>query len=228
MVRGKIAKEIMETEETYIKSLEDIMTVLIAPLRKALERKKPIISADDVSFFTEQFRPIVAFNKPFQQALRKRVSCWKFQMCLADLFSALDNKAMIEVYTRYMLSCNTTLDRFTSLCQTNKAFRHFVSVCFQLPASSCTMPLNMTICMFQTCEKTFHDEASNGCTFQSFLILPIQRPPRCLYHGLLLMLGFTSFSFSDLLLLREMRKCTPSDHPDSSKFVSPMQTSCFE
>ena len=119
----------METEKTFVRSLENIITVFIVPLQRASESKKPIISADDVSFFAEQFRPVVVFNAPFQQALEKRISCWHFQTCVADLFKALDNKKMIEVYARYTLLCNATLDKFTSLCQTNKAFRHFVSVC---------------------------------------------------------------------------------------------------
>lgn len=127
--RGKISREICETEETYVKSLEDIITVFIDPLQRALEGMKPIISGEDVSLFAKHFHPVIAFNTPFLLELRKRVSCWHFQTRLADLFTSLDNKTMIEVYARYTLSCNAILDRFTFLCQTNKAFHRFVLVC---------------------------------------------------------------------------------------------------
>ena len=90
---------------------------------------KPIISGEDVSLFAKHFHPVIAFNTPFLLELRKRVSCWHFQTRLADLFTSLDNKTMIEVYARYTLSCNAILDRFTFLCQTNKAFHRFVLVC---------------------------------------------------------------------------------------------------
>ena len=129
MIREKIVKEIIETEETYVKSLEDVMTMFITPLQKALEKGKPIIPYDDVSCFVEQFRPVMDFNMPFRQALRERLSQWHFQMCFADLFTSLDNKTMFEIYARYTVMCSTVLDRFTSLCQTNKEFRRFVSVC---------------------------------------------------------------------------------------------------
>jgi len=175
LTRSKIVHEILNTEITYLKSLGDIMCTFVSPLQEALKRGKPIVSVEDVQLFAGEFQPIINFNTQFLAALKKRVGNWQIRACISDLFVALDNRVMIETYARYTVMMNTVLDRFSMLRKTNAAFNKFVT----------------------TCEKSFWDEAHSGSSFQSFLILPIQRPPRY------------------LLLLRELRKCTSKDHPDS-------------
>lgn len=156
--RSRIAHEICDTEQTYVSSLADLVRVFVSPLRQALERGRPIIAADDLGVLFAHFEPVIRFNSRLLAALRERVAHWHRGACIADLFCALDVPAMIALYADYTTSCSTVLDRFSQLRKDNTRFNAFVS----------------------TCEKTFWDNAHTGNSFQSFLILPIQRPPRCL------------------------------------------------
>lgn len=157
--RSRIAHEICTTEATYVSSLADLVRVFVSPLRLALERGRPIIAADDLGVLFAHFEPVIRFNSRLLAALRERVAHWHRGACIADLFCALDVPAMIALYADYTTSCSTVLARFSQLRKDNTRFNAFVS----------------------TCEKTFWDNAHTGNSFQSFLILPIQRPPRCLF-----------------------------------------------
>ena len=188
--RARIAHEICDTEATYVSSLADLVRVFVSPLRQALERGRPIIAADDLGALFAHFEPVIRFNSRLLAALRTRLAHWRRGACVADLFCALDVPAMIALYADYTTSCSAVLDRFSQLRKDNARFNAFVS----------------------TCEKNFWDNAHTGNSFQSFLILPIQRPPRCLSFFLLVLSLCFLIHFGVFLSCTNTNKHRPIAH----------------
>eukprot|EP00727_Mastigamoeba_balamuthi_P002217 m51a1_g11993 putative calcium calmodulin-dependent protein kinase type 1 (1303) ;mRNA; r:903830-910222 len=154
--RSKVAHELESSEATYLKSLVDLVDVFVTPLRKALEKGKPLISAEDIGELFSQFERVYQFNLGFYKRLKRRVKKWTIGSTIGSVFSKLDREGMLEIYSEYTVSYNNVLERFLSLRRSNSAFDKFVD----------------------TCEKHFWNKAGTGNSFQAFLILPIQRLPR--------------------------------------------------
>ena len=158
MHRSKVAHELCTTEQTYMASMTDLVRVFVSPLRQALERGRPIIGADDIGALFGHFESVIRFNSGLQRALVARTANWTRGSLVADIFCALDWREMIACYADYTTSCNAVLERFAALRKDNARFNSFVTMC----------------------ERNFWDNAHTGSSFQAYLILPIQRPPRCL------------------------------------------------
>jgi len=70
--RDKIVKEIVETEETYVKSLNDLMKIYHEPLLNS-----PYLKQEEVDFIFSGLPTIIAVNEELLKSLHEKMKVWK-------------------------------------------------------------------------------------------------------------------------------------------------------
>ena len=81
--RTEIAREILETEKSYVKYLNVLLKVYLEPMKK----EEDVISAQDVRFIFSQVEVIKNYNELILAKLTQRMSHWyKEEGKLGDIF----------------------------------------------------------------------------------------------------------------------------------------------
>eukprot|EP01135_Chromosphaera_perkinsii_P007042 Nk52_evm21s675 gene=Nk52_evmTU21s675 len=128
-----------------------------------------LISAEDAKAIFINWPTLIDINTEFLDTLQERKKSWSDSQCIGDIF--IDFASKFKKYTLYVNFYNKGKEVLKKLEKSNSLFREFIRYCKMNPR----------------------------CGRQSladFLILPVQRIPRC------------------LLLIQELYEHTPKDHPD--------------
>ena len=95
--RVQVAQELLATEETYVKNLEDLMTVFCTPLEQNAASKNEeerVITKDDTRTIFGSLKMILPVNRMLLQDLKERLSVTEDQYVLVgDSF-----KNMVRFY----------------------------------------------------------------------------------------------------------------------------------
>lgn len=84
--RTEIAKEIFETEKSYVKYLNVLLRVFLEPMKK----EEDVISAQDVRFLFSQVEVIKNYNELILNKLAKRMGQWyQEEGKLGDIFLSM-------------------------------------------------------------------------------------------------------------------------------------------
>eukprot|EP01122_Echinamoeba_exundans_P009633 TRINITY_DN3450_c0_g2_i1.p1 TRINITY_DN3450_c0_g2~~TRINITY_DN3450_c0_g2_i1.p1 ORF type:complete len:1133 (+),score=306.85 TRINITY_DN3450_c0_g2_i1:263-3400(+) len=146
--RNEIAKEMVTTEETYVRNLQVLVDVYLKAL-KALG--DDIIPAATIRIIFSEIEVIKSYNTIIVQKLRARYQKWYSEgQKVGDIFLQLT--PFLKVYTAYVNNYNLALKTVTELAQNQKIAKVLMD---------CRM-----------------DSATSGLELTSFLIMPIQRIPR--------------------------------------------------
>ena len=153
--RVRVTREIMETEETYIKSLRTLTSFFYRPLQKG-----NLLPTDDLKqLFPPQLNSLLICHTDLLDKLNERLSNPKFRGIIGDLFSDLCPGSMsmdfFQMYSGYVQAFPAALSVYDKHIRANKEFRGFIRACMESP--SC-----------------------RGLDLCAFLLTPIQRLPRYL------------------------------------------------
>ena len=163
--RHRIAKEIVETEASYVKGLQTCMFVYFEPLRKMIHPspitdpratktwKKGMLAKEDLLTMVSNIDSIIVVHEELLSSLQARWSSWKDDdpnsQRIGDLFERFSK--YFTLYTIYVNNLSSSLAVLERLSD-DKSFQ------------------------------TFHDEAmelhAERLRLMSYLIMPIQRMPR--------------------------------------------------
>lgn len=168
--RDRIAKEILDTEQSYVKSLGVCIKVFLNPL-VVNPPSPPLLSPETVGSVFLNIQRIFKINCEFLKKLKQRMTNAE-DVVLGDLFLWLWNETKILTeYTYFINNFNAAQALTEELSTKAQKVKDY----------------------FERCQFT---EASHGMPLSGYMILPVQRVPRY------------------ILLLSDLMKHTPDDHPD--------------
>eukprot|EP01103_Thecamoeba_quadrilineata_P007479 TRINITY_DN17353_c0_g1_i1.p1 TRINITY_DN17353_c0_g1~~TRINITY_DN17353_c0_g1_i1.p1 ORF type:complete len:823 (+),score=196.91 TRINITY_DN17353_c0_g1_i1:5-2473(+) len=148
--RAHVAKEILSTEQLYVKSLEIIIRVFLNPLTEVSLKPKSFVTKEDLKVIFSDIVIIESINRQLLNDIENRIKNWSMHTLLGDVF--LHFVAHFKVYTGYLQNYNESLSRINLLSK-NEKFAKLILECKKDPE----------------CQQL---------DLPSFLIKPVQRIPR--------------------------------------------------
>eukprot|EP01101_Sappina_pedata_P002276 TRINITY_DN12522_c0_g1_i1.p1 TRINITY_DN12522_c0_g1~~TRINITY_DN12522_c0_g1_i1.p1 ORF type:complete len:812 (-),score=303.15 TRINITY_DN12522_c0_g1_i1:14-2449(-) len=148
--REHVGKEILSTEQVYVKSLQTCIKVYLKPLEEEATKTKALLSRDDIKVIFSDLETIEGVNKNLLADLEERILKWNTRTCLGDVF--LKFVRFLKVYTGYLQNYNSSMDRINTLCKNVK----FANLLTEIKKHPDCKSLDLA----------------------SFLIMPVQRVPR--------------------------------------------------
>lgn len=133
-------------------------------------RESGILEEDVIQSIFLGLDSVINYSKAFMARLESRYQPWSIHSKLGDIFHSLDD--MVDAYSGFINNCTHSAELVLK-CKENPKFVNFMLEQEKKPA-----------CNYQTIE--------------SFMIMPVQRPPRY------------------VMLMEQLAKYTPVDHPDYS------------
>ncbi|XP_071513827.1 uncharacterized protein [Panulirus ornatus] len=150
--RCRVARELLDTEKKYCKTLWTIQDTFAEPLKKA-----GILSHKDITtLFPEEVYQLYDKHCLLQHQLRERLASWKWQPLVGDIVSRFTDPRhtdVLRLYTAYVNDFPEVLKTFHKLCRTSQPFTKFIKACLEQPACG-------------------------GLDLGAFLLTPVQRVPR--------------------------------------------------
>jgi hypothetical protein len=147
--RNEIVKEILTTEDKYVKQL----TVLVNVYMKALESLgESLLPAAKIRSIFSEIKVIVSYNTVILNMLQARVQKWfESEQVLGDIFLRFTD--FLKVYTAYVNNYNESMSTMQDQMINNPAFSEAMQQSREHPSVA-------------------------GMEMSSYLIMPIQRIPR--------------------------------------------------
>ena len=148
--RTFILNEILETEETYVSKLRVLVDVFIKPLRAAESSKQPILSQQQIRDIFGGLEVILGYNEVLLGMLRQTMQEWSEDNRIGHIF--LKIAMFLKSYVSYVQNYEKAMETLTT---------------------AWTLPAFQSFMRTSAVQKALGKES-----LSSFLIVPIQRPPR--------------------------------------------------
>ncbi|KAL6075688.1 RhoGEF domain containing protein [Balamuthia mandrillaris] len=159
--RTKIAREIYESEKTYVTRLQTVVEVFINPFREMEENRSSkeessnysssaILTKEERKLLFSELEVILGYQEELLSNLTLRIESWSLDQRLGDIFKNM--VTFLKVYTSYVNQFNQAITLLANL-KTRPDFKAVLS----------------------------YMESKKRCnrqTLNSFLIMPVQRIPR--------------------------------------------------
>ncbi|KAJ2686982.1 hypothetical protein IWW39_003252 [Coemansia spiralis] len=155
--RANIAAEILDTERTYVEGLELIEKLFISPLLASAQQHGPILSRKEVRQLFANFPDIITLSKELLAQLEARIGSGATPQwdpatgLIGDIFLRI--APFLKMYSLYLRNFRSALADISRWLIANQAFSRFIQQANASPECK-------------------------GLTFQSYLLLPVQRIPR--------------------------------------------------
>jgi hypothetical protein len=152
-----VCREILNTEESYVKSLQLMLALGLFPLREALRvPERMIISDQEIRILFSSIEVLVPLHQVFLEKLRPKILKFNIDTMIGDAMDELTK--YVRIYTDYINNYDQSRDLLNALTVGPKANRKFVNFITNFHDHPDTMPIG---------------------DLASFLIMPIQRtsPP---------------------------------------------------
>ncbi|XP_018022194.1 uncharacterized protein LOC108678323 isoform X2 [Hyalella azteca] len=150
--RCRVARELLETEKKYCRTLWIIQDTFAEPLKK-----RGILSQPDIdTLFPSEVYQLYDKHCHLQHQLRERLVSWQWQPLVGDIlakFTEPHQSDVLRLYTSYVNDFPEVLKTFNKLCRNSPPFTKFIKSCLEQP--SC-----------------------GGLDLGAFLLTPVQRIPR--------------------------------------------------
>jgi len=166
--RGRIAAEILVSERTYTLGIDVMIKKYMNPLLSHAQSKKPCITEQEAKAIFSIADIILNFHSMFLEGLEARILTWSETTCIGDYFSKMAE--FLRCYAQYVNNYDRAMELLEQL-EKRPAFAALLA-------------------------KLTNSEDIKGQSLYSYLIMPIQRPPR--YE----------------LLLSDLLRHTSEDHND--------------
>ncbi|KAL6065859.1 RhoGEF domain containing protein [Balamuthia mandrillaris] len=126
MKKVEAAKELYETEVTYVRS----MMILINGFKKPLEAEK-IVSEQEVTSLFSNVETLLGFHKEFLKKIKERVAEFTVETSLGDLI--LELIPYLKTYTQYTSNYDNCIQTLQNLTDKNAKFSAYLDRCMKAP-----------------------------------------------------------------------------------------------
>lgn len=86
VVRQRVAKELLQTEQSYVDSLKTVCELLITPIASNAKRGLPIIKDDEFFGVFANIEELLEYHKHFLCVLQPRIDQWSDSTTVGDIF----------------------------------------------------------------------------------------------------------------------------------------------
>jgi hypothetical protein len=124
-MRIKVLKELIETEKTYLHSLEITQKFFYEPLKLQTNTARPVASMQEVNTIFSSLETIYHFTTELKKKLDERMKEWPSNQRIGDIFVQL--APMMKIYADYVNKFDTAIQVYKKLMQ-NKRFAEFLEV----------------------------------------------------------------------------------------------------
>ncbi|KAF2072417.1 hypothetical protein CYY_006274 [Polysphondylium violaceum] len=171
--RDKVAKEILETEQVYVRNLEIIVQDYLKPLKVI---NPPLLSPKSLSIIFGHIEDLLIVNRELLTSIEDRMKTWYSDKRMGDIFAKL--APFLKMYTEYCSNYDKAISRLKQKSDENKDLSAYLK---------------------RICSESIKNNGI-GLDLQSLLIMPVQRIPR---YKLLIqsLVSFTPKESSDSALL---------------------------
>ncbi|KAJ2747840.1 hypothetical protein GGI20_000135 [Coemansia sp. BCRC 34301] len=155
--RANVAAEILDTERTYVEGLGLIEKLFISPLLASAAQHSPILSRKEVRQLFANFPDIITLSRELLAQLEARIGPGAIPRWdaatgrIGDIFQRI--APFLKMYSLYLRNFRSALADISRWLIANQAFARFIQQANASPECK-------------------------GLTFQSYLLLPVQRIPR--------------------------------------------------
>ena len=138
--RLKIVKEMVETEESYVNTLETIIHVFMGAISRANESarvmgsREPVLSKTDLMTIFSNIEGLLMLNQHLLEGLKKRLENWVAHEGVGDVF--LDFGPYFKLYTLYIQNFSTALTTLDNKMKQSEEFATIITTCEQNPRCS--------------------------------------------------------------------------------------------
>ena len=147
-------KEMVDTEETYLKALDLGWNYFLNPLQTMIKVGDPIINQEGIDVIFSTLEQIRKNNKELLTMLKARLNTWHVDQLVGDVFNdALTNKKLLQPHVDFIQAYSKSTEGRMRLTKEIGAFSQLLAVIRMLP------PME-------------------GRSLEDILINPIQRIPR--------------------------------------------------
>eukprot|EP01125_Pyxidicula_operculata_P012370 TRINITY_DN4061_c0_g1_i1.p1 TRINITY_DN4061_c0_g1~~TRINITY_DN4061_c0_g1_i1.p1 ORF type:complete len:1793 (+),score=446.36 TRINITY_DN4061_c0_g1_i1:61-5439(+) len=122
--RRRIVQEMLQTEETYVKSLNQLHETWEKPLRVAVELDKPIISKEEIDSIFSNVQAIHLLHEHILKALQERIQNWNDTKKIGDVF--IQNAPVLKLYVKYINNYDSSINTIKNTLKTSKPFSNFL------------------------------------------------------------------------------------------------------
>ena len=122
--RDRVARELRDTEESYVQSLDTCIRRYLTPLRTGSWNKKLILDKAVIKDLFSDIEIIYNVNTVLLKMINDAMKNWGPATQLGSIFVYIMN--FLKVYTNYVSVADTQLATYDSLLKTNKLFPKFV------------------------------------------------------------------------------------------------------
>ncbi|KAH3759829.1 rho guanine nucleotide exchange factor 17 [Pelomyxa schiedti] len=154
VVRQRVAKELLSTEQCYVESLDILVDKLINPLLNNEKHGTPVLSASEFYQIFSNVNELLCHHHKFLSSLNKKMDTWADSTTtIGDIF--LTEAEFFGQYGAYLRNFDISNVAVTYFMNTRPRFKEMI-LGFEKALQQTANPLNL----------------------DSFLIMPIQRLPR--------------------------------------------------
>jgi DNA repair exonuclease SbcCD ATPase subunit len=146
-------KEIVDTEESYLKALDLGYNYFLNPLHILSKVGDPIITQEEIDLIFSTLDEIRKNNKEVLAMLRARLNTWHVDQMIGDVFNEILNKGLLQSHVTFAQAYSKSSEGRVRIAKENVNFSRLLSLIRMLP------PME-------------------GRSLEDILISPIQRIPR--------------------------------------------------
>eukprot|EP01129_Flabellula_baltica_P015754 TRINITY_DN8135_c0_g1_i1.p1 TRINITY_DN8135_c0_g1~~TRINITY_DN8135_c0_g1_i1.p1 ORF type:complete len:590 (-),score=132.59 TRINITY_DN8135_c0_g1_i1:14-1783(-) len=148
--RENIAREILSTEKTYVKTLKLLKNVFMDPLNQLIVQKRPLISSEEIEGMFSNLDELLEVNLDFLRKLGQAMENWSCETELGGIFLELAQE--LDIYELFINNYDSAIELYNSLIK-RKPFANWI-------------------------EEQKRNNPEANIYLQFFMIQPIQRIPR--------------------------------------------------
>jgi len=137
--RATAAKELYETEVTYVRSIMILTNGFMVPCKT-----EGILTKQEISEIFSNVAQLLAFHKDFLKQLKERIEAWTDETAIGDI--VLSVTPYMKLYTAYSANYDKALSSIQAFSKKNPRFAEFLERCMQ-STSFGGLPLNAYLIM---------------------------------------------------------------------------------
>jgi len=103
--RAKIVRELVDTEKSYVTTIEGICKCFLYPLQHLITLGEPMVSQDDIALLFSSIEQIYFSQQTILKAFQERIAKWHTQQTIGDVIGRIVHSLALVVKSSDQFFC---------------------------------------------------------------------------------------------------------------------------